>query len=373
MQKKMDGRATPKIGRADVGRVGDRPTARHAGGSPRRSEAGNRSIKLPGGAKRRPAANPRLIYIAGIFALIVIIIGTVWLFTRKNAFEVYVGDDVAGIIPNDKSVTQQSVRDMAIAKLETEVGARVRVDETIALKPVHASKKKMSTAEYVIGAIYDKWPYLVEAAIINVDGLELAALKTDAESEDVLRQIAEQYVGTDAKLIDYEYAEKVETVKKFIKPSAIIAPEQALETLNKSTEADMVYEVRQGDTLSKISAQADMTVDEILAANEGLNLLDNLNIGQRITLITQKPIVSVKTVEETTRTDVAAKETETRENPRQPVGYSKVIQQGRDGQKEITLHISRLNGIEVSKDIVNERIIVEPITEVVEKGALEEG
>ncbi|MDR1067000.1 MAG: G5 domain-containing protein [Clostridiales bacterium] len=329
----------------------------------------DRAIRLPGVSKRRAQINPRAARAVRIAALAVIILFSIWFFTRKNAFEVYVGDAAVGIIAKDNDITEQSLRDTAIAKLATEVGAQVRVDEMVTLKPIHASGKKISEAEYIVGEIYDKWPYLVEADVITVDGVELAALKDEEDGADVLRRLAEQYVASDAALIEKEFVENVEAVQKFVKPSVLITADEAFEAFNRGVESEMDYEVRQGDTLSKIAAQADMTVDEILDVNADLNLVDNLNIGQVITLIIKKPIVSVKTVEETTRTDLAAKETEIRGNTRQPVGYSKVIQQGRDGQKETTLHISRLDGIEVSKEIVSERVLVEPITEVIERGA----
>lgn len=83
----------------------------------------------------------------------------------------------------------------------------------------------------------------------------------------------------------------------------MIAVNDAVELLTKSTEAQRIYTIEEGDTLWGISERYGLSIEDILKANPGLEEEGILQIGQEINLNIPKPILSVMTKEEFTYTE----------------------------------------------------------------------
>ncbi len=307
------------------------------------------------------AAGSALVLLIGVLSF------TLWFFTNKNAYEVYLGDELQGVIAKSKTVTESTMYEIALTKLAAEAGTNVKVKEEITFKPVHASKKGISPPDYVIGVLYKKWDYEIEASVINVNGTQYAILKTEQEAKDILNKIAEHYINKESTLVDTKFP-NAEITKKYCKPSELDTADAAFKKLNISSKSTIEYTVKQGDSLSKIATSNGMSVEELLEENSNIDINTKLKIGQTLSLIALKPLVSVETTEEHTYPTVAKKEQVIQDNPDQYQIYSKVIQQGRDGQKEVTEHIIRINGFETEVKPISEKIIIEPVNEVIEVG-----
>jgi uncharacterized protein YabE (DUF348 family) len=97
-----------------------------------------------------------------------------------------------------------------------------------------------------------------------------------------------------------------------------------------------------------------------------------LKIGQVINLETTKPYLSVRTADEVTRTEVIPMQTEVRDNPSQAKSYRRTIQEGRDGKEEITVRITRVNGLlEKPEEEVRRVTVEQAVTRIVEEGTQE--
>jgi len=49
-----------------------------------------------------------------------------------------------------------------------------------------------------------------------------------------------------------------------------------------------------------------------------------------------------------------------------------VLQQGEDGEQELIIHITRVNGIQQgTEEIINTRVITEPIPRIIELGTMQ--
>ncbi len=293
---------------------------------------------------------------------------TFWFFTNKNAYEVSVGGvKLDGLIAFDKKLTAEELTKNAINKLAAEVKSKVEVKETVEIKPVHTSKKQIVEVEHMLTEIYKSFTYTVEVAIITVDGDEMAVLKNAEDAEAVQNRLKDEFRNDDPTIIDATFVEDVKVVNKFVEPSEIISVDAAYAKLNVKKETEQTYVVKSGDKLWLISAEFGVPLQSIYDWNPGIT--DNLKIGQEIKLYVKKPLLSVKTLQEYKYKEVEPKLVETRYNNQKAKSEKTVIKAGKDGEREVTAHIVRINGIETGERLIIDTVsITQAETEIIEVG-----
>ena len=320
--------------------------------------------------KRSISAKNRRI-LALIIAILAVVLILLFVF-RQNGKEVFIGETSMGIV-EDKSVTADSLLQTLAAQLQQEVGANVKINETIEVKPLHISKarqKDVCQMDYLMPLLRQKVTYQVEAAAITVDGKETVIVANQQEADAVFTALQEPYKQQDeTRNIQYGFQEDVQVVLKYVDPSQITAKENAIQTLQSGTRVPKEYTVQSGDALYKIAAKFDMTQEELKQMNADLIPQNGtVNVGWVLNVMAEVPMVSVKTTETVVLTEVEKYNVVYQQDSSKNKGYEKVTQQGKDGQKEVTKEIVRINGELTSEEVVSEKITVEPIDEIVVQG-----
>lgn len=320
--------------------------------------------------KRSISAKKRRI-LALIIAILAVVLILLFVF-RQNGKEVFIGETSMGIV-EDKSVTADSLLQTLTAQLQQEVGANVKINETIEVKPLHISKarqKDVCQMDYLMPLLRQKVTYQVEAAAITVDGKEAVIVANQQEADAVFTTLQEPYKQQDeTRNIQYSFQEDVQVVLKYVDPSQIVAKENAVQTLQSGTRVPKEYTVQSGDALYKIAAKFDMTQEELKQMNADLIPQNGtVNVGWVLNVMAEVPMVSVKTTETVVLTEVEKYNVVYQQDSSKNKGYQKVTQQGKDGQKEVTKEIVRINGELTSEEVVSEKITVEPIDEIVVQG-----
>lgn len=323
--------------------------------------------KIP--RKGMPAKNRRLLtLIIGILAVVLLLL----VLFRQNGKEVFIGETSMGIV-KDKSITPDALTETLLAQLRQEVGANIQINETIDVKPVHISKsreKDVCKMEYLIPSMRQKVTYLVEAATITVDGKEVVIVENQEEANAVFESLQSEYIPEDAsRNIIAGFKENVQVVLKYVDPSVIVAKENAIQTLKSGTKVQKTYTVQAGDALYKIAALFEMTQEELKAMNaDTIPSNGNLQVGWVLNVMAEEPMVSVKTEETVVLTEVQERKTVYQQDNTKNKGYQKVTEAGKDGQKEITKKITRINNEIISEEVVDEKTTVEPIDEIIVQG-----
>ena len=319
--------------------------------------------------KGMPAKNRRLLtLIIGILAVVLLLL----VLFRQNGKEVFIGETSMGIV-KDKSITPDALTETLLAQLRQEVGANIQINETIDVKPVHISKsreKDVCKMEYLIPSMRQKVTYLVEAAAITVDGKEVVIVENQEEANAVFESLQSEYIPEDAsRNIVAGFKENVQVVLKYVDPSVIVAKENAIQTLKSGTKVQKTYTVQAGDALYKIAALSEMTQEELKAMNaDTIPSNGNLQVGWVLNVMAEEPMVSVKTEETVVLTEVQERKTVYQQDNTKNKGYQKVTEAGKDGQKEITKKITRINNEIISEEVVDEKTTVEPIDEIIVQG-----
>jgi Uncharacterized protein conserved in bacteria len=248
------------------------------------------------------------------------------------------------------------------------MGSNVQINEEIKFVSVHGKKKQLVTPEYALAQIKKMVTYKIEAAVITVDGAEILALKTQTEAKEMLDGIIAEYIPEGSNIVEKGFVEKVETIAKFVDSKTILSKEEAIAKLTAGTSATKDYSVVSNDTLFRIATKNGITIEDVLAANPSMTVNTVLSVGGKINLKVMVPFLSVKTAENTVFTEKQEKEIEYQQDNTKPVSYKKVIQQGKDGQKEVTTQIIRINGFESEQKTVSETTTVEPVSEIIVVG-----
>lgn len=293
--------------------------------------------------------------------------GTFWAFTNKNANIVYLNNKQIGILKK-MDLTAPELSQTIMAKLKADLNVNIQTSDTITFEPVHAAKKNLVTIEYITSEIIRNLDYAIEACAIYVNGVEMSIVKDESTASDIFTDIKNQYIQEGLVIARSEFVDDVQTEIMFVKPDRIISPATAFEILTAKTETGKTYEVKSGDMLWSIADAHGMTRAEILKVNPGVTAETILKIGQTLNITVSKPLVSVKTAETIKYREVVKKETEKKQNPNEPKTYSKVIQQGSDGEREVTAERIRINGFEEDNIIIGSEITITPVKEIIEVG-----
>ena len=338
------------------------PEIRHTTGVYRQGSVKRKELRF----NRRKKQQKRL-KIGVISAVIAIVALSMFVVLRKNAVKVYLGDEYVGMLKKS-NVTAEDFVNTVTAQLAGEVGTNVKINEEVKFVPARGKKKEFVTPEYAISKIKQMVTYKVEAAVITVDGAEILALATKEQADEILNGIIAEYIPEGSNIVESGFVEKVETITKFVDSETIVSKEEAVAKLTAGTSTTIDYSVVSGDTLFRIATKNGITIEDVLVANSGMTVDTKLKVGEKINLKVMVPFISVKTAENTVFTEKQEKQVEYRQDKTKPVSYKKVIQQGKDGQKEVTTQIIRINGFESQQKTVSEKITVEPVTEIIVVG-----
>jgi hypothetical protein len=148
--------------------------------------------------------------------------------------------------------------------------------------------------------------------------------------------------------------------------------EDALIQLDRTSRGFEEYTVQSDDVLGTIAMRFNTTVDKICTDNDWLTATTIIMPGDKILIETVRPMLSVRTVEQLTRREPIPMPVRQVDNPLEAKTYLKVVEEGSDGETEVTLRITRVNGVQQGpEEIIQTKTAVEPVERVVEVGTAE--
>lgn len=215
-------------------------------------------------------------------------------------------------------------------------------------------------------------PFKVKVFPINIDGTDVAYLKTKSEAEKVIENIKSLFLPTDTdnrkvKIKSVNICEDIIIDSKLVDINNILSVDDALKYILKGTMEDKIYTVEKGDSLWSIANKYDMSVDEIVKANPDINP-ELIHIGDEINLVVPKPFINIEVKYEYTYKQSIPYQVVVKKDPNLERNKAKKQKYGKYGEKEVTVEVVENNGVLVSKEVLNEKIISEPVTEVVIQG-----
>lgn len=308
-----------------------------------------------------------------------------------TVYYVYIDGNYAGTVLDKESI--QSKVAQQVEKAQESYDYELSAGADISYIPEQVFNTDIKTEESQVLEEVAEVGVSTEAAGIVIDGETAVYLETMEEAEAVLEKFKLQYASgkeldgleaykqaeeseetlpplekNEERLTKAGMAEEVKAEEMKADPKLILSEEEALKLLNKGTLEEKKYTVQEGDVLGKIAAKHDLDLNKLLALNPGMKEDSIVKVGQEVNVTVLEPMIHAVIEKEIYKKEKIAFEKEVIEDSSMFKGDTKVKQEGKDGVKGITYKITEQNGVPVQKAAISEKVLEEPVKEIVIKG-----
>jgi murein DD-endopeptidase MepM/ murein hydrolase activator NlpD len=304
-----------------------------------------------------------------------------------NIFHVIVEGKEIGVV-NDPKVIEKAIEDKHKLVLSENPGVHMVLDETaIEYKRVKAFK-----------GVYDNEstvkrlkPLLTARAVgvrLTIDGETVAILKDKEEASKVLEDFKEIYtvpqkqelkvtvlsatadMAPEVKeLKSVEFTQDVKIEEIDINPEDIVDPDDVLQKLQSMGDPPQTYIVQEGDCTSCIAQKFNISTQELYELNSWI-VDDMIRVGDEVIVKGFQPTLGVRTLEQSVEEEEIQYDTIYEQDPTLRTGKTRTILAGKNGLKRVTYELTSINGLLIKEVLMNEEVLVEPVTAVVAKGTL---
>ncbi|RQD76712.1 MAG: LysM peptidoglycan-binding domain-containing protein [Candidatus Syntrophonatronum acetioxidans] len=310
---------------------------------------------------------------AGILKPLGALLLVVLLITGAFALHDYLGSfyylvkvegQVTGAV-KDIAEVAEFVEELNETKIE-EYGMEVVYVEKISSELVQDVSLEDNTEE-VKNKLQDSLTYKTEAIQIVLNGKEIFTVHDEEEFNRVVELIKNQYILEDQDIVDVYIEDDIDYKIVMVSPHSIITAEEVVNNLLAGRNKRQVYYVSRGDSLGSIAQEKQVSVSELREANPQLEE-KNLQEGEEINLTLREDLINVVVVEEVTREEKIAFDTEYSYDSSMWNTEKEEVTTGEHGLKEVTYKVTYKNGEEVEEEVVNEKVVKEPVTREIVKG-----
>ncbi|SOC08186.1 murein DD-endopeptidase MepM/ murein hydrolase activator NlpD [Ureibacillus xyleni] len=306
--------------------------------------------------------------------------------TINKIYHVYLGDTYIGPVSSEEAVTEiveQKEQEASLQYKNMEVDA----SSDVSLVPEHVfsfDTNDSSTLEKLNTELEVQTP----AYALQIDEEPVAYFKDEQDFEEAIRQLKLEYVTekqlqqlenntttdlpdlkkNETRLLEVSIVENITVEDTKANPAEILSPDEAVDYLKSGSVEKELYAVQEGDVLGKIAKKHNLSMAELLKLNPDINENSLLQIGQKLNVTVEKPLVNIKVVYEKARIEKIDFTKVVKENDSMYKGEKVVKQEGEYGKKEVEYVITELNGNRVEKAVTEETVLSEPSDRVVVVG-----
>ncbi len=198
---------------------------------------------------------------------------------------------------------------------------------------------------------------------------DLAEVAEIEASDESIEETVENDARTDGTTVSVNFAENVLVVESYVSEDEIHDVASATELITKENDEPKIYKVVSGDVPSIIAESNNMTTQQLYELNPGLKEnATRIQIGDELIVMVPEPELSVSTDEKVVYTETIYKGTTYVENPEKYEGSESVVDNGYNGVMQITAIVSKVNGSEVDREVVDKTVVEEAKDRVISKG-----
>lgn len=171
-------------------------------------------------------------------------------------------------------------------------------------------------------------------------------------------------------VLSVEFVESVEVIETRASSENIITVDEAYELITKEHAEKGTYIVQRGDSLSKIAEAHGLTLDELLALNEGMTKSTTIYVGEAIVVTVPAAEITVVVVEEMSYDEDYNAPIRYVDDKTMYSGTEKVLKKGTAGHRSVVALVSYVNGVESGREIISQTIHKEATETVIARGTL---
>lgn len=283
----------------------------------------------------------------------------------RVGYKVYAGDEQIGTIV--QAETFQQALEEVHTTLEESFGEDFSLQEEPYVKRglINVKEETEDLSQQMISSAGE----ISEGVAIMVDGVAAAIVPDEQTAHQVLDSLLEQ------KKQEYgnetaEFARDITLEQQYVQTTAIQDIENAGQTLNGDVQEAVIYTVKNGDTLSSVAEQYQITIDQLRQYNPELEG-DMLVTGQKLTISQSKSWLSVRTEEPISYEEEIPFETKVEQTDELYLDDVEVVQEGQNGAKQVDALVIKIDGKETETRTVKEEVTKEPVAKIERHGTKE--
>lgn len=207
-------------------------------------------------------------------------------------------------------------------------------------------------------------PAKVSAYELIVDGETWFVLENVAQIAKALEDFSSSMTpafNENTRVVDVSYKQHIEIVPVEVERTKLNIIDNLYLKLRHQKASEQIYTVKEGDNVWKIAKQVGLSVSEIERMNPSMNL-DHIWPNDEIVITGSSYYLDVLVTLETSQDEVIYHDTIAKQDGSLLVNTRKTIKEGVDGVKQVDYRIQYVNGYEKEIDILNETVVLEPVS-----------
>lgn len=302
-------------------------------------------------------------------------IGITWAATGMNQNASAPGSVEAVINTEKPVVAQTAAAETAAVSSSHTAQPTMAVDVTAQGETVETSKplSQEETLEQQIRAgVWDAMNVGVLGYDLKINDMSAGFFRDRDSAEGMLDDLVGLHMPEEegVEVLRHYFKQDVDVEKTYHRAVDLLqvkAPEAILDYIVRGTNEQKRHIVEKGENFWVIAKRYELDVADLLKANPEV-IPERLQIGQEISLIVPRPLISVYTVEYAEYNDDIAYEIVYEDNGSMYKGEYKTKKSGEKGQQFVRAEIYKEDGREVGRKILNSDVLAEPVTKVVYRG-----
>ena len=289
---------------------------------------------------------------------------------KSTAYAMYVDDQQVGVVKF--AARALSIYDSVEKRLRDQHQEEILIDSKVHFKETKVGAHGITDDKALAEAIEEAINVKMNASAIKIEGEKICYVKSPQDAQKIIDEIKAPYQQKieekeGSQLEEISIKEDVNFEDELVSEGNIMSNEEAIELILHGSQGVKEYEVKEGDSLWSIANANDVGVDDLELANPDIED-EIIQPGEIIKIGQQEKLLTVITKEKMQYSEEIAFETETKEDNKLEKGKTKVIQQGEKGQKEILALVTKEDGQEINRDIIEEKVVKEPVKHIEAKG-----
>lgn len=290
---------------------------------------------------------------------------------RTRAFMVSFGNKIVGVV-RDKEQALNILEDLR-QELVSQYDIDIVLNEKITFEDTHAKDNMLVSMDELRENIKSKMTFLVSGYVLLIDNEEIGATRTKEDLEEILEKIKDTYIKDDTEdgeIKEVKFLEDIKIEKRNIPLNKLKNKDELFKYILSGEDEVKTHVVEVGESLWTISKIYDIPVEDLIAVNPDKDP-EKLQIGDEVKLLMPKSMVTVVTVEEVKYNEKIDYDVKVEYANNMYKTEKKVKVKGSQGESEIVEKVVKHNGIVVDRKRLEEKIINEPVDELVVKGTKE--
>jgi len=285
-------------------------------------------------------------------------------------YAMYVNDQQVGVVRF--AARGLSMYDRIEKKLKEQNKDNIVIDSRVYFREIRMGTNKITNDKVLAKAIEEAIDVKLKAYSINIDGEKICYVASKEEAQKVVEDIKKPYVEAiaekeNSQLEEISLKQDVSFEEELVSQTRVISSDEAVELIFHGSQGIKEYEVKEGDSLWSIANANNIEVEDLVLANPDIEG-ELIRPGDIIKISQQQKMVTVVTKEKIKYSEEVPFEIEVREDNTLEKGKTKVIQQGEKGEKEILALVTKEDGKEINREIIEEKVVKEPVKRIEAKG-----